>query len=93
MDKSLAFDVDSTRITRQLSSVDYWRLRAVIGDVDRARAELERAQQKMQVAVNTQAPVIQQAAGEGVDIAFLTKIDWNDETLEIVLTRVLTPAK
>lgn len=87
MGKPLAFDVDSARITRQLSSVDYWRLRAVIGDVDRARAELERAQHKMQSAVNAQAPVIQQAAGEGVDIAFLTKIDWNDETLEIVLTR------
>lgn len=74
-------------IVRVLDPAQYWRLRAVIGDVDRARAAVGEAQQRLMQIVQAQVPLLQAVAGDGVDITVLTALDWNDDTCEITLKR------
>lgn len=74
-------------IDRVLSPEDYWKLRASIGDVERAQAVVQQAQASLQQHIVRRQGLLQSAAGEGVDINFVVHMDWHDDDHKVIFHR------
>lgn len=79
----------TTSIEKTLKTEDYWKLRAVIGDVERAQVVVQQAQAQLQQHLERRQTLLKAAAGDGIDLNFLSHIDWHDDTCVIILHRVM----
>lgn len=73
----------ATALTRTLTAADYWKLRAAIGDVERADAALLGAQQAYMDATQHRLTLLQSAAGLDIDLKQVTGVGWNDPALSV----------
>jgi len=65
--------------------VSYWKLRAVMGDIDAMSAQIQQRQHALQQLLVRQAEILRAVVGDDVDLNFVSKLTWQDDTLEITL--------
>ncbi len=70
-----------------LSPEAYWKLRASIGDVERAQLIVQQAQESLQKHLVRRQELLQAAAGAGVDINFISSVDWRDDDCTVMFQR------
>lgn len=74
------------QITQACEPVIYWRLRAVIGDVERCVTQINQLQEQLKGLAASRTTLLQDIAGTDADINFVTAVTWDDAKLEVTLT-------
>ena len=75
-------------VVTTLESAAYWKLRATIGDVDRAAVEVEKANARLRELISARTALLGEAV-PGVDLNFLSHVDWDDRTCQLTLYGVV----
>jgi hypothetical protein len=79
------------QITQACDPVTYWRLRAIIGDVERGMTQITQLQEQLKTLAASRTALLQEIVGSEVDINFVTAVTWDDAKLEVTLTGVARP--
>lgn len=82
-----------TDFSKECEPVAYWKLRALIGDVERCAAQITQLQDQLKALAAARTQVLQDIVGVGADVNFVTGITWNDDKHEITLTGVVQAAQ
>jgi hypothetical protein len=81
------------QVVQTCEPVTYWKLRAVIGDVERGVAQVNQLQEQLKTLAGQRTELLQQIVGPEVDINFVTAVTWDDTKLEVTLTGAVRPPR